>query len=93
MPPTVDLSQGTNRIGYLSYPRTANADTTPVRSDGKGIGALDGHADANRTLIEGDLEVDLAPNDLILLRWWYRYNAADWNPGLAIDDLKVEVLE
>lgn len=47
----------------------------------------------NRTLIEGDLEVDLAPNDLILLRWWYRYNAADWNPGLAIDDLKVEVLE
>lgn len=93
MPPTVDLSQGPNRIGYLSYPRTANADTTPVRSDGKGIGALDGHADANRTLIEGDLEVDLAPNDLILLRWWYRYNAADWNPGLAIDDLKVEVLE
>ena len=61
-------------------------------SDGKSIRALDRHAGTNRTLIEGDLEVDLAPNDLILLRWWYRYNAADWNPGLTIDDLKVEVL-
>ena len=29
MPPTVDLSQGPNRIGYLSYPRTANADFDP----------------------------------------------------------------
>lgn len=93
MPSTVDLSQGPNRIGYLSYPRTANDETTPVRANGKGIAALDGHADANRTLIEGDLEVDLAPNDVILLRWWYRYNAADWNPGLAMDDLKVEITE
>lgn len=93
MPPTVDLSQGPNRLGYLSYPRTHNDDTSPVRSNGAGITMLDGHADANRTLIKGELDVDLAPNDVILLRWWYRYNAADWNPGLAIDDLKVEVVE
>ena len=93
MPSTADLSQGPGRIGYLSYPRTANDNTTPVRPDGKGISALYGHDSANRTLVKGDLEINLEPNEIILFRWWYRYNAADWNPGLAIDDLKIEVVE
>ena len=93
MASTVELPEVSEGVRYLSYPRTANENTTPERADGKGIDLLDGHAAENKTLIEGDINVNLKPNDQILLRWTYVYNPLDWNPGLAIDDLKVTVVE
>ena len=44
-------------------------------------------------MVEGPLDVELAPNDVILLRWRFKVNSEDYNYGLAIDDLKVEALE
>ncbi len=91
MPETADVRAG-YKIGPFSYARTYNETYYNNTWLGKQI-AVDGNEPANRTLVEGPLDVELAPNDVILLRWRFKVNSEDYNYGLAIDDLKAEALE
>ena len=54
-----------------------------------GLGALDGNAAANRTLISGSIaSLSIAPGGTILIRW-ADFNATGSDDGLAVDDFSI----